>query len=210
MTITRFDQTYLDTLCAQADASPRLRQHRNVHSDYADPCQRVFNAITTRSYLVPHRHALSPRDETMLAVRGRLALVVFDEAGEVVEVVHFGAQGGEDCLSGTRADEAAAADAEGRALTGHLSAGVLIPAGTWHTVLALDDDAVLFETKAGPFDPAAPKEPAPWAPFEGTPEAAPYFARLRSLIGVEFSRESRSVVGFEVDSVGARSGERHG
>ena len=30
------------------------------------------------------------------------------------------------------------------------------------------------------------------------------------LIGVEFSRESRSVVGFEVDSVGARSGERHG
>jgi len=30
------------------------------------------------------------------------------------------------------------------------------------------------------------------------------------LIGVEFSRESRSVVGFEVDRVGARSGERHG
>jgi len=30
------------------------------------------------------------------------------------------------------------------------------------------------------------------------------------LIGIELSRESRSVVGFEVDSVGARSGERHG
>ena len=75
MTITRFDHAYLDTLCTQARASPRLRQHRNVHTDYADPCQRVFNAITTRSYLVPHRHALSPRDETMLAVRGRLALV---------------------------------------------------------------------------------------------------------------------------------------
>ncbi len=30
------------------------------------------------------------------------------------------------------------------------------------------------------------------------------------LIDVELSRESRSVVGFEVDSVGARSGERHG
>ncbi len=95
MTIIRFDQIYLDTLCAQADASPRLRQHRNVHTDYADPCQRLFNAITTRSYLVPHRHALSPRDETMLAVRGRLALVVFDETGEVVEVVPFGAQGGD-------------------------------------------------------------------------------------------------------------------
>ena len=163
MTIIRFDQTYLDTLCAQADASPRLRQHRNVHTDYGDPCQRLFNAITTRSYLVPHRHGLSPRDETMLGVRGRLALVVFDEAGEVVEVARFGAQGGEG------ADRAAA--------------GVVVPAGTWHTVLALDDDAILFETKAGPFDPAAPKEPAPWAPAEGTAEAVPYFARLRAVVG---------------------------
>ena len=33
---------------------------------------------------------------------------------------------------------------------------------------------------------------------------------LIHLIGVEFSRESRSVVGFGVDGVGARSGERHG
>lgn len=163
MKITRFDPTYLDTLCAEAGASPRLRQHRNVHTDYADPCQRVFNAITTRSYLVPHRHGLSPRDETMLAVRGRLALVVFDEAGEVVEVVRFGAQGGEGGSD--------------------LAAGVLVPAGSWHTVLALDDDAILFETKAGPFDPAAPKEPAPWAPAEGTEEAGAYFARLRALVG---------------------------
>lgn len=173
MTITRFDQTYLDTLCAQAGASPRLRQHRNVHTDYADPCQRVFNAITTRSYLVPHRHALSPRDETMLAVRGRLALVVFDEAGEVVEVVPFGAQG---CAGGSSGTNVAGP-------TDRPAAGVLVPAGTWHTVLALDDDAILFETKAGPFDPAAPKEPAPWAPAEGAAEAGAYFARLRALVG---------------------------
>ena len=183
MTITRFDQTYLDTLCAQADASPRLRQHRNVHTDYADPCQRVFNAITTRSYLVPHRHALSPRDETMLAIRGGLALVVFDEMGEVVEVVRFGAQGGEGGRVGVQGGEGGASCTQGPALTDHPAAGVLVPAGTWHTVLALQDDAILFETKAGPFDPAAPKEPAPWAPAEGTPEAGAYFARLRALVG---------------------------
>jgi cupin fold WbuC family metalloprotein len=183
MTITRFDQTYLDTLCAQAGASPRLRQHRNVHTDYADPCQRVFNAITTRSYLVPHRHALSPRDETMLAVRGRLALVVFDETGEVVEVVPFGAQGGE---GGHFDAQGCAGGSSGMNVAGPTdrpAAGVLVPAGTWHTVLALDDDAILFETKAGPFDPAAPKEPAPWAPAEGAAEAGAYFARLRALVG---------------------------
>ncbi|KAI5912978.1 WbuC family cupin fold metalloprotein [Thauera sp. 2A1] len=163
MTITAFDQAYLESLCAQAASSPRARQHRNVHTDYTDACQRVFNAITTRSYVVPHRHGLSPRDETMFAVRGRLALVVFDDAGEVIEVVRYGAQGGEG-------DE-------------KLAAGLLVPAGTWHTVLALDDDAILFEIKAGPFDPNAPKEPAPWAPAEGTPEAEPYFARLRVLVG---------------------------
>ncbi|KIN90041.1 WbuC family cupin fold metalloprotein [Thauera sp. SWB20] len=183
MTITRFDHAYLDTLCTQARASPRLRQHRNVHTDYADPCQRVFNAITTRSYLVPHRHALSPRDETMLAVRGRLALVVFDEAGEVVEVVHFGAQGGEGGYLGAQGCAGGSSGMNVLGPTDRPAAGVLVPAGTWHTVLALDDDAILFETKAGPFDPAAPKEPAPWAPAEGTVEAGAYFARLRALVG---------------------------
>ena len=56
------------------------------------------------------------------------------------------------------------------------AAGVLVPAGTWHTVLALDDDAILFETKAGPFDPAAPKEPAPW----GRVGSGLEFAHLRA------------------------------
>lgn len=163
MLVTAFSPEYLDSLTAQAEASPRARQHRNVHTDYADPCQRLFNAITRRSYLVPHRHGLTPRDETMLAVRGRLALVVFDDTGKVIEVVRFGSQGG--------------------AGHGGLAAGVLVPAGTWHTVLALDDDAILFETKAGPFDPTAPKEPAPWAPGEGSAGAESYFRRLREVVG---------------------------
>jgi len=105
---------------------------------------------------------LSPRDETMIAIRGRLVLVVFDDAGEVIEVVRFGAQGG--------------------AHAAPFAAGVLVPAGAWHTVLALDDDAILFETKAGPFDPAVPKEPAPWAPAEGSMEAGAYLVRLRALV----------------------------
>ena len=104
-------------------------------------------------------------------------------SGEVVEVVPFGAQGGE---GGHFDAQGCAGGSSGMNVAGPTdrpAAGVLVPAGTWHTVLAMDDDAILFETKAGPFDPAAPKEPAPWAPAEGTAEAGAYFARLRALVG---------------------------
>ena len=40
MTITRFDQTYLDTLCAQAGASPRLRLYAST-GVLRDPDQTV-------------------------------------------------------------------------------------------------------------------------------------------------------------------------
>lgn len=160
MQVSVFSAEYLDSLTAEASASPRRRQHRNVHVDYGEPVQRLFNAITRASYIRPHRHGAVPRVETMLGVRGRLALVLFDETGGVTEIVPFGTTS-----SGAR-----------------LAVGVEIPPATWHTVVALDDDAILFEVKAGPFDPQAPKELAPWAPAEGTADAVGYLARIRDRV----------------------------
>ncbi len=37
MTLKVFSVGYLDRLVAQAKNSPRLRQHSNIHLDYADP-----------------------------------------------------------------------------------------------------------------------------------------------------------------------------
>jgi hypothetical protein len=48
--------------------------------------------------------------------------------------------------------------------------------------VALSEGAVLFELKAGPFDPNAAKELASWAPVEGTPPAAQYLGKLHRLI----------------------------
>jgi cupin fold WbuC family metalloprotein len=54
MTIKVFSVEGLDLLVTQAKNSPRLRQHKNIHLDYADPCQRLFNSIEPDSYIRPH------------------------------------------------------------------------------------------------------------------------------------------------------------
>ncbi len=160
-----FSVDYLNDLTAQAQGSPRKRQHRNVHESYADPCQRLFNAIEPGSYIRPHRHAADPRDELLIAVRGYMALVTFDEQGMVTGGVRFGAN---------RNDEG-------------LAVGVEVHANTWHTVIALEPGCVLLEVKAGPFDPNQPKDLAPWSPDEGAPEALPYLNQLIGLTGVNLN-----------------------
>ena len=155
-----FSTEFIDDLVQQATASPRGRQHHNLHADFAETVQRTFIAIEPDSYVRPHRHGLTPRTETMLAVRGLMALLVFDDAGEVTQVVRFGAgQIGE---------------AQGAAV------GVETPPGVWHSLLALEPGSAFIEIKAGPFDPDAPREFAGWAPEEGAQEVGVYLAMLRA------------------------------
>lgn len=163
MTITLFSPEFLRTLIGEAVLSPRSRQHRNIHQSYEDPCQRFLNAIGMDSYIRPHRHSLDPKAETLMAVRGMFALVTFDSDGAVQEVIRFGTE--------------KYGDIEG------ISVGVDLFPGTWHTIVALVPDSVLLELKAGPFNPNAAKEPAPWAPDEGSVEADLY---LQWLCGVIF------------------------
>jgi cupin fold WbuC family metalloprotein len=151
-----FSTDYLNELTAKAQGSPRKRQHRNIHESYADPCQRLFNAIEPDSYIRPHRHAADPRDELLLAVRGSMALVTFDEQGMVTGVVRFGTDRNADGLA----------------------VGAEVPANMWHTVIALEPSCVLLEVKAGPFDPNQPKDLAPWAPDEATAAANNYLNKL--------------------------------
>lgn len=134
----------------QAKASPRLRQDLNIYPSHEAPFQRLFIAFGLDSYVRPHRHHLVPKDETLVAVQGLLGVLVFDDAGQVVQQFKLGTQS-------------------------HVGPGVGpvvdMPAGAWHTVLALTPDAVLLEGKAGPFNPQGPREFADWAPEEGTAES---------------------------------------
>jgi cupin fold WbuC family metalloprotein len=155
-----FDINYLNTLTSEAQVNLRKRQCRNIHESYKDPCQRLFNAIELGSYIRPHRHATDPREELLIAVRGSMALVTFNEQGMVTNIVRFGAD---------RSNK-------------DLAAGVEVPANIWHSVIALEPGCVLFEAKAGPFDPSQPKDLAPWAPDEDGPNVQQYLKKLISKI----------------------------
>jgi cupin fold WbuC family metalloprotein len=154
--ITLIDSALLDEASAEARASPRGRKNRNFHRDDSQPGHRLLNAIEPGSYVAPHRHLDPNKDETMVVLRGALGLVVFDDAGRVVQKVKVGA--------------------------GDTAIGVDIPHGTWHTVFALEPGTVFLEAKSGPYLALSAAERAPWAPAEGAPEAAAYLAGLSRLL----------------------------
>jgi cupin fold WbuC family metalloprotein len=146
----------LDALSRTAQANPRHRQHLNLHADYADPCQRLFNAVEPESYIRPHRHTDPLKPECFVAVRGRLQLLLFDDAGKVTE----------------RLDLAPA----GPVVATDLAAGV------WHTIIALEAGSIFFETKPGPYVALTDKDFAPWAPAEGSVMSRQYLATLSTTL----------------------------
>lgn len=142
----------LSDLSAQAGTNLRRRAHHNVHTALSDPIQRLFIAARRDSYFRPHRHAHTW--ELALVIAGRFDLLVFDDAGRVTARHTLG--------------------------PGEANRAVELPAGTWHTWVALTDDALFFETKAGPYDPQTTSEFAPWSPAEGTADAPSFFTWLQT------------------------------
>ena len=151
-----FNFPLMDPLSSTAKANLRLRQNYNLHASNDEPCQRLLTAIEPGSYVRPHRHLTYPKPESFIGIRGRLALLIFGDEGNVMQVVSIGPQ-----------EEAAGAD---------------LPPGVWHTVVCLKEGTVFYEAKPGPFDPSQTSDMAPWAPEEYTPEASAYLDSLHELI----------------------------
>lgn len=149
------NRTLLDRILAEAKASPRRRKNHNFHSSETDASHRLLNAMEPDSYIQPHQHLDATKDESIIALAGRLGMVFFDEAGNVTETVML-SPGGD-------------------------AAGVNIPHGVFHSVVALETGSVFFEAKAGPYQALKPEEKSTWAPAEGEPEAAGYLAQLKKL-----------------------------
>lgn len=149
------DQYVLDTLTSRAKVSPRLRQHQNLHRSYQDPCQRLLNAVEPGSYLRPKRDVSVPRDKLLVALRGRFALLKFDDDGSITGLAEF------------------AADGAG-------GAAVEVAPSCWNTVVSLKTGSVLLEVRSGPFDPGHLGDFAPWAPEPGSVDAAEYLQRLQA------------------------------
>jgi cupin fold WbuC family metalloprotein len=152
--ITLIDDALLDRLCAEAAASPRRRKNHNFHARDDHPAHRLLNAMQMDSYIPPHRHLDANKDESFVVLRGLLGVVIFDDAGDVLQSAKVGAGG--------------------------TALGVDIPHGAWHTAVALAPDTVFLEAKAGPYLPFTAAERATWAPAENTPEAAPWLMALKA------------------------------
>jgi cupin fold WbuC family metalloprotein len=143
----------LDDLTASAQESPRLRKNWNIHPHDEFPAHRLLNAMEPSSYIRPHRHLDPLKDETFMIVRGKLGILVFDDAGTVKEKVLL--------------------DAEGESI------GADIPAGLFHTAVSLESGTIFFEAKAGPYTPLQDGEKPSWAPEDGSVGAESYLALLK-------------------------------
>jgi cupin fold WbuC family metalloprotein len=123
----------------------------NLHG-MQDAIHRLLNATEPGTYVQPHRHLVPPKVETLAVLCGRGAILIFDDTGEVRETSVLSPQGPDFVAE--------------------------VPAGAWHTLLALDPGTIWFEVKAGPYAPPNTEEIAPFAPAPGTLEAGSYLSGL--------------------------------
>lgn len=121
----KITQAIMDSLTAQAKASPRLRMNLDLRNSADDQSQRMLNAIEPGSPLPIHRHMKS--SETVVCLRGHLREVYYNDAGAVMGVIDLAPR--TDCVA------------------------VCIPIGQWHTVEVLESGTVILEVKDGPYEP---------------------------------------------------------
>jgi cupin fold WbuC family metalloprotein len=150
----QIDSAVLESLTRQAIESPRHRANFNLHTELNDPVQRLCIAIEPGSYVRPHRHSDPMTWEILTALRGSLAILIFDERGKVLE--------------------------RSVIANGGMIAVAEFPGNTWHTLVSLEPGTVFFEVKQGPYKPIAEANSASWAPTEGDPKAALYLSWVRN------------------------------
>lgn len=117
------DESLLDSVSAQAKASPRLRMNYNFHQLLDDKCHRFLNAVEPGTEVPIHRHPT--KDESFVVLRGKVKVTTYNDDGSVNESVVL-------CQEAGRY-------------------GVDIPKNVWHNVESLAPNSVIFECKEGPF-----------------------------------------------------------
>lgn len=144
----RIDKQLLDQVSEKAKLAPRRRTNHNFHQVPEDLLNRMLNAMNPDTYVQPHKHENPDKREAFIVLRGSLLVVEFDEKGSVTDHVILGQQQG--------------------------VYGLEIPPRTYHTIISLETDSVVYELKDGPYIAQTDKVFAPWAPKEGSPECEQY------------------------------------
>ena len=153
--LNRLSDTLIEQVLALANASARRRANFNFHSE-SDTLQRMLNVMLRGTYCAPHKHQEPDKLEIFTALRGEVAIARFDDEGRLLEAVRISQHGP--------------------------IRQVEIPPRTWHTVVVLSPEAVLYEVIEGMYDPATHKRFAPFAPGEKNPAAAEYLRDLEERV----------------------------
>ena len=118
------DTNLLDTLTAQAKASPRLRMNYDLRNTPDDQSQRMLNALEPGTVMPIHRHRNT--SETVVVLRGKVKWLYYDNEGHLTESILVEANG----------------DIH----------GITVPIGQWHSLESLESGSVILETKDGPWE----------------------------------------------------------
>lgn len=148
----------LNKLTDEAKNSPRLRKNLNYHDELSDTLQRLLNAMEPGTYLRPHKHENPDKREVFLLLRGKVAVIIYNNEGEIKEHITLDPKTG--------------------------NYGVEIPERTWHSIIVLESGSVVFEIKDGPYEPINDKNFAPWSPAEGDKGCEEFNRRILEKIGI--------------------------
>lgn len=146
------DSAQLGHMSEAAAQAPRRRTHFNLHDMAADPVQRVVIALEPGTYVRPHRHGDGVW-ELFVLLDGACTVLIFDDVGRVIQRVDL-------APAGTRLAQ--------------------VPAGAWHSVVALEPRTIAFEVKPGPYCATTDKNFAVWAPPEGDAKVADFLGWMEA------------------------------
>ena len=152
----KINQDFIRQTSDKAKTSARKRMNYNFHKEDAATLQRMLNAIEPDSYIRPHKHENPDKVEAFFVLKGKMAVIEFDDSGEIVDYIILDSSLG--------------------------NFGCEIPARTWHSIISLEIGSVAYEVKDGPYNPIDDKNFASWAPVEGHENTLDYLhAILRKL-----------------------------
>ncbi|MEK6917453.1 MAG: WbuC family cupin fold metalloprotein [Nanoarchaeota archaeon] len=154
------NQKIIDDLLEEARKDPRLRKAKALKpADYTG-VRPLLNAMLPGTYVRPHRHG-ERLDEYWLVLRGKLAPIYFTDEGDIKNY---------EIVSESSRD---------------VSSLVYIPEKNFHSLVVIDNPAVILEITQGPYDPKIYKEFAPWAPLESDIEGSKkYLDNLLSRLNI--------------------------
>ncbi|KZM42594.1 hypothetical protein OA92_11885 [Marinomonas sp. SBI22] len=150
----KLDDVLFQELIEKAEQSERKRSHHCFHTEHSDPVQRMCIGLKKGTYVRPHFHGQTNKWEMLLVLKGQMALVVFDQAGNVIEKLSLSPN---QPIMGTE-----------------------FPENTWHSIYPETEDVIILELKPGPFTPAQESDFAAWAPKEGEQGVSEFMAWLES------------------------------